>query len=114
MKKTMQIIIAWGFILFLVGMLGGCKEGKGKYVGKWVYKSNAYVESLEIKPDGTYTFYKTGEFGMRYTSTGTWEVKKYEGEEGITFSPPLGYIGALKKKGNTLVEPLMGKTYIKQ
>lgn len=56
----------------------------------------------------------TGELGRRFASSGTWEVKKYEGEEGITFSPPIDYIGALKKKGNTLVVPLMGKFYVKQ
>lgn len=87
MKRTMQIIIVWGPILFLLGMLAGCGK-EGKYVGKWVHRQGEYyVDTLEIKPDGTYKRYMTGELGSRYTTTGTWEIKKYEGEEWIEFTP---------------------------
>lgn len=113
----MQIIIVLGSILFLLGTLAGCGIDKGKYVGKWVHdpqRNGYYVETLEIKSDGRYNWYMTGELGMRFTSSGTWEVKKYEGEEGISFTPPIDYITVLKKKGNTFVEPVTGKSYVKQ
>ena len=101
-------------VLFALGTMTGCGIGKGKFVGTYVSEQSGSV--LELKSDGTYR-YETKGFGGYFT-TGEWSVIKDAGEEGISFTPVLSLTGpaclAKARKGNNLVEPVLGGTFVKQ
>lgn len=111
--KRVAIVIGLVAVLFVLGTIMGC-GGKSKYVGTYVSEKNQSV--LELKSDGTYRFETKGFVG--HVTTGEWSVMKDEGGEGISFTPALSLTGPAclvkTRKGNNLVEPILGETFVKQ
>lgn len=98
-------------VLFVLGTIIGC-GGESKYVGKYV--SEYHV--LEINRDGTYRFFETKGF-LAAVTTGEWNVTKDGGVETINFIPgyPRGPLSLMKsRKGNNLVSPVSGETFVKK
>ena len=106
------------YLILLVLAMTGCGTGKGKYVGKYVSQQNQSV--LELKSDGTYRFETKGSFLFSgNVVTGEWSAEKDNGSEAILFTPIFSLMGppavlVKTKKGNNLIDPVFGETFMKQ
>lgn len=118
MKSVMRVILVLGVSLFLLWILIGCVIGKSKYVGTYISEQNQSV--LELKSDGTYRFETKGSFLFSgNVVTGEWSAEKDNGSEAILFTPIFSLMGppavlVKTKKGNNLIDPVFGETFMKQ
>jgi hypothetical protein len=55
-------------------------------IGKYYANHNKAVDSLEIKPDGTYVYYYKAPDGKEFTNINRWEFEYTKGKPTITFS----------------------------
>ncbi len=58
-------------------------------VGEYVASHKEGLESLEIRPDGTYAYRYEGPNGKRLSGSGEWRFERQDGKPMITFRAPL-------------------------
>jgi hypothetical protein len=82
----MITIYRYILLFMLLGFLG-CSEqvDQSMIVGKYIANHKKGIDTLELKADGTYTFYYKSADGTELTNTNRWEFEYQNKEPRITF-----------------------------